>query len=216
MAADAGHEKVVKTLIGHRANVNAYDEKGYGPLYQVVKKGLDAIVQELLENGAEVNGRNPDTPIGIAAYHAWEAVVKLLIKSHENLGYSNGTPLLSAASQGHAPIVKILLDAGAYINASDSRNYTALHKAVQNHRGVIVDVLLERKATIDSRTKFGYTALMLAAKGSQYEIIRALVKHGANIHLTNKFGLTAVQFAYAADGAYPASCIDKSIPAEWE
>lgn len=32
----------------------------------------------------------------------------------------------------------------------------------------------------------------------------------------NRFGLTAVQFAYAADGAYPASIIDKGIWVEYE
>jgi hypothetical protein len=73
------------------------------------------------------------------------------------------TALHWAALQGHANVVKILLDRNARIEAKTTRGWTALHYAAPVGHTDIVKILLDRKADmIDVKDEFGKTALYYA------------------------------------------------------
>jgi ankyrin repeat protein len=92
MAAEGGHEAVVKLLLATReVDVDSKDNKGQTPLLQAVGRGHLAIVERLLQEKAEVNT--------MAA------------------GYNRRTALQAAAEEGHLAVVERLLQAAAEVNA---------------------------------------------------------------------------------------------------
>lgn len=58
------------------------------------------------------------------------------------------SPLILAAAKGHAEVVRLLLDHGAHINATDHTGWTALHAAVYGGHVEVVRLLLERRAQL--------------------------------------------------------------------
>lgn len=64
-----------------------------------------------------------------------------------------------AASLGYNQICKILLDAGAYINAINLDSNTPLHLAVQYPD--VVETLIENGADANALNDDGYTPMML-------------------------------------------------------
>ncbi len=92
-----------------------------------------AMVTELIEAGADVNSPHPDyrhTALMGASYKGNKrAVVLLLAQPGIKLDLVNidgDTALMSAAEQGHADIVELLLKAGASVSIIDKRGETAI------------------------------------------------------------------------------------------
>jgi ankyrin repeat protein len=84
-------------------------------------------------------------------------VNKININAHHLETFTS--PLMLAASLGYNHICKILLDAGAHVNATDLEGNTPLHLAIQ-HRNV-VQTLLAYGADVNALNDDGYTPIML-------------------------------------------------------
>ena len=84
-----------------------------------------------------------------------------------------------AAETGCAPVVKLLLDAGADFEAADVEGRTPLWIAAHNGREDVVRLLLERDVGLEARDVNGCTALQTAAYQNRYAIERLLVARGA-------------------------------------
>jgi ankyrin repeat protein len=79
-------------------------------------KGHEAVVELLLEKGADMESRDMNygqTPLWCAAKEGHEAVVKLLLEKGadvESKDRVGRTPLSGAARGGHKAVVKLLLE----------------------------------------------------------------------------------------------------------
>jgi len=86
------------------------------------------------------------------------------------------TPLHLAAETGHLPILALLLQNGAKVNASDDNGQTALHHAAQQGHAQIAELLLERGSDpllLDCR---GFSPLHLAVAEGLEEVVRVFVE----------------------------------------
>lgn len=93
---------------------------------------------------------------------------------------SNGyTPLIWAASRGHAETVRILLGASADVNVQAKDGQTALMRACDNGHIEIAAVLVGAGADVNLATENGVTALKLATLMDHPEIIELLRQTGA-------------------------------------
>ncbi|HYY59691.1 MAG TPA: ankyrin repeat domain-containing protein [Pyrinomonadaceae bacterium] len=128
-------------------------------------------VKELIAAGADVNRRD------------------------KNL---DATALDEAAIYGNREMVRALLDAGAEINARNSRRQTALMMLDDDATDNLVWDLVSAGAKINLRDEDGDTALILAAGLSNTEALRALLNAGAKINARNKSGETALMKAAGA------------------
>ena len=111
----------------------------------------------------------------------------------------NTALLLEAARDGHAEVVRLLLAAGADVNAQNQFGYTALMGAAFHGHFEVVRLLLAAGADVNTQDQGGSTALILAAINGHAEVVRLLLAAGANVNLQNQAGRTALMWA-AQDG----------------
>ncbi len=82
---------------------------------------------------------------------------------------------MGAALSGHIECVKILLNAGAKVNAQNKFGYTALIQAAYEGHVECVKILLNAGAEVNAQTRVhGFTALKLAADKGQVESVKIL------------------------------------------
>lgn len=110
----------------------------------------------------------------------------------------DATALDEAVGHGNHEMVRVLLDAGAEINARSSRAQTALMRLDDDATDELVWDLVAAGAKINLRDEDRDTALILAASYSKPEVLRALIDAGAKINAKNKEGETALMKAAAS------------------
>ena len=94
---------------------------------------------------------------------------------------TQNTALLAAARKGNTEVCKVLLDAGATLEAVDEYKQTPLHVSAITGRHETVQLLIERKAEVDAKDDAYETPLILACKRGHVETVRALVAGNANV-----------------------------------
>ena len=107
------------------------------------------------------------------------------------------TPLMHAVARGSAtPIVELLLDNGAQVNAHDDSGVTALMEAAKFNWSWNVKLLLDRGAQVNARSNYGLTPLTIAA-APQYDhpvrelaIVKLLLEGGAEVDGRDSNGRT--------------------------
>jgi len=152
------YQRVAMTLLllGKINRISYYEACALGDAETVAKR-LDEDPQQIYEFSSD-----GFSGIGLACFFGRDLVVQLLIelgadinqKSANNLGVA---PLHSAVAGNHLEIVKMLLNAGAYVNARQNGGFTPLHSAAQNNNAEMINLLLEFGAdpkSVDEANKF--------------------------------------------------------------
>lgn len=100
------------------------------------------------------------------------------------------TPLLLASYRGHKAIVKLLLEQGADVNATNRFGMTPLHWASMEGKVDIVELLLEQGPNINATTKVEETSLHFASSQGPFDIVKLLFGQGANVNVINRYDKT--------------------------
>jgi len=104
-------------------------------------------------------------------------------------------PLVAAADEGSAKMVRWLLSHGADPDAASMDGATALMAASGRGASECVSELLAARASPDVRASGGWTSLMLAARGGRAEVVRALLDAKAQVDAVAQDGSTARKLA---------------------
>ncbi len=195
-AIEKGDVETVRLLVEAGADVNAAE--GFGgntPLHEAVKKGDVEIVKILVAAGADVNaeGYFDRTPLTLATEEGATEILQILLGTGPDADTSVGgedkeaasTPsvgseaLYSAIEKGNVEMVRILVEAGADINAADGfGGNTPLHEAVEQGDAEIVRILVAAGADVHAEGYFDRTPLTLAAEEGATEILQILLGTG--------------------------------------
>jgi hypothetical protein len=101
--------------------------------------------------------------------------------------------LMRVAAAGHAEIVRLLLDAGAQIDATNPpTRHTALMLAGKNGHQATVELLLRYGANIEAMTIAGTTPIVSATMAGQVEVVRVLLQAYAARGMAPRQGLKAL------------------------
>lgn len=196
-------EELVRLLLDYGADIDMADGTSNSPLCSAVLAGHHRIVRILLQYGARVDTTGTKHILHVAVKSARKEIVQsLLEKINVNLAdYSSRTPLhLTIKRRPHASngddvaIARLLLEAGADMEAADRHGNTVLIKAAGKWRPRLVRELLRRGADVKAKNHRRETALHAALKnfwsyrssgspGSEaFAMLQGLLDAGADVN----------------------------------
>ena len=161
-AAKTGDVAAVRTLIGHKVDVNVTEVDGTSALHWAVRAGDMSTAEMLIRAGARVDAVNRYgvTPLSLAARTGRGDLVGLLLTSGANVKTAETTLpegqtlVMLAAQTGSIDAVKRLVTAGSNVNARESRTgTTALVWAASSNRADAVRALAEAGADLNVQSK---------------------------------------------------------------
>ena len=166
VAANHGQPECVRLLLRANASIDV-EHEGLTPLCSSAQLGYAACVQALIDAGADVNSGSHGTPLWLASQgvcnldhdnrdvteecgaEAYEECVRLLLAANASvdaaLHEDSSTPMHVAAQNGNAPIVQLLLQAGADTTLCRSDGETPLDAAHRNGHSECVELLTSRR-----------------------------------------------------------------------
>lgn len=204
LAAIYGHNAIAKYLLENNADTTVQDSSGATPLHEAVRYGNVEIAKSLLNSGANVNARDNlgKTPVMLILPKDKTAeIYKLLIAHRADLTQKDmfGDTVLHTASMLNVGenTFRILIDAGADIDARNKEGVTPLAIAVQKNDLETVRLLTAAGADIHTQDTNGNSPLSIALAGSP-EMLEAVVNE-KNADFTDSNGNTPLHLALICD-----------------
>ena len=186
-AAHNGDAELTGKLLQAGANAKATNAFGATPLSEACNNPNAAVITKLLDAGADPDSPGPDgmTPLMLVARTTNVAAARALLDrgAHVNAKESqkDQTALMWAAAQSQGPMVKLLIEHGADVNARSQVSE------------FITQVSTEPRAQY--RSYGGLTALIYATREGCIECVKALKEGGANLNMADPEGVTPLATA---------------------
>lgn len=149
---------------------------------------------------------NVPTPTSSSTMTIFEAIkhgnlqaAQTFIKDQGNLeqrNHSGQTPLMAAVYSGNRAIIKLLIDAGADVNAQDQLLNSPFLYAGAEGMSDVVAWCLNKGAKFDVYNRYGGSALIPAAEKGHLEVVQLLASTpNYPINHVNRLGWTALMEA---------------------
>ncbi|KAK6503788.1 hypothetical protein TWF481_008794 [Arthrobotrys musiformis] len=210
LAAYSGHADTVKTLTDTgKADPGVCSPSrqvglGLTPFFHATAQGHQAVCEVMLNTGkVDPNQKHParfsiDTPrkcfrtsLAIASEKGDAAIVEILLKNgaDSDLGDGDGrVPILLAAQNGHADVVKLLVKGKCNINAQDQYDGARRFK----FGSFWFD---DQKPRLEGRDGLSVIHWAATAEGDQVGIVKCLFDNGADILRASQWGANALSLA---------------------
>ncbi len=195
-------EKVFSYIADNKSTeIEELVKNGYD-LEQVIQQGATALhgaailnsfnsAAALLRLGANINAQNVDgeTPLMSAIVRNSIETAALLISNKnidlEVIDNNGNTALIRAAIHKNVPITKMLIEAGANLNAQNNIGKTALHVSIEMEQNEIAELLIDSGADVNYSDSVYQTPIILTAINDNVIIAKKLIAAGANLDINN-------------------------------
>mmetsp|Transcript_12321 Transcript_12321/g.15967 ORF Transcript_12321/g.15967 Transcript_12321/m.15967 type:complete len:175 (+) Transcript_12321:202-726(+) len=154
------------------------EKSGLEALIEVILREDVYLVKQLLNEGVPANGFVDY--VEIAYMYDW-------------------TPLHAAARKGNLEIARILIEAGADVNASKAEMIAPLEVASSAGHIGVVKLLLNHGAEVNHTNLYNQNALAYAAKYGHTDVVELLVEHGIDISIRDDKGRSPLDFFLATN-----------------
>jgi len=199
-----GDIDTMEYLIDIGADINCkYSSGGKSALDLAISKGskfLNILLNNknnILLNVPNTQGETPLISIIKSSYYTIDdkkQIIKKMIQKGSNINFidkDGNTPLIYALQIKSLPIIKLLIEHGAFINYTiEDSCVSTLMKAIGIGEIEIVKYLVECNANINYTNDFGNTPLAYAISVRNEEIVKYLIECGADINHRNYQGQT--------------------------
>ncbi len=179
--ADVSSESAKEISISIIPNSSMSSEMKDELLRAYATQGDMAQIKQMIAMGANINCADEWglTPLFNAAAHGHSDCVKLLLEAGADIAASDSV-LAIAAGSGNPECVRILIEAGADVNLTTGNyKWTPLHFAAFNGHCECIKLLIAKKAEINARDIDGETPLSKAYQSGCKECIKILKAAGA-------------------------------------
>jgi ankyrin repeat protein len=182
-AASKGRAEVTQWLLLQGANVHVKNRSNLTPLHMAADApprelgaAIDArvaVMEALVEHGAQVQDSEGETPLHIAASKGHEKLTRWLLENGSDVHALNSkrcTPFRNAAVAADVRAMEMLLEYGADVMAADSKGCTALHivaslcEHAKHEHMATMEWLLQHGADMTAINCNGYNALAFARR----------------------------------------------------
>lgn len=182
MAASFGHEDFVRLLLDYEADPRVKDRNGLTPAERASLSGYSSLADELQE-AATKNVISID-------------------EMDEHQGVEGNTAVHRTARDGDVTTLKIILDAGADINARNKSGTTPAMLAASRGHLKVLDLLLKYGADMDAVNDDGWNTLNHACGNDKILCIPGLLALGQSWSHRDRCGITVMGYAVRnIDGA---------------
>jgi len=200
-----GDVPAVKALIEKTPDlIRSLDQHGNSLLHYAAQGGDADFIRYLIDKGVspDLVGAGKKTPLHLAATFNQKEAVAALLERKAALeirdDYGRTALILCARERGQAETGRILIEAGADVNAEDRFGSTALELAAWRGKGDFIDLLLEKGAAIPKPGEKWYVMLQTAASGGLEKLFRPLAGQVSDLKSSGGEGLL---YAAAAGGS---------------
>ncbi|XP_014209310.1 serine/threonine-protein phosphatase 6 regulatory ankyrin repeat subunit C-like [Copidosoma floridanum] len=218
LAVEKGHLEMVKLLIDHHVNVNAFDRSFRTPLHVVCSLGTlknanyIEIVKELIKAGADVNAKDlyENTPLHLVSKNCLNDVIDLLLTAGAEVNSKNNkdnSPLhLVSNKQVSTNTLQRLVKAGSETNVANCYGKTPLHQLATHLSPKMLEILLKNGALANIYDYHDLDAMSYVIDNCKYNMpkkklgeslnaIRLLIDNGSDINRMNKRGFSTLYLA---------------------
>ncbi|KAK2743317.1 hypothetical protein FQN55_007514 [Onygenales sp. PD_40] len=192
LAARYGHESTVRLLVAEKAPLDSVDGNGAAAIHHAAERGLDKIVQMLLELGVNPCRKQHDgqNPLDLALANGHGSIAELLIKHGASYYDVHHSTLSRVAARGDEACVRLLLKSKA-TQYPQVQKFTVYDKAISEQ-----DIpLYSNEDNSTSRGQGVFPALHEAVIGGHLAIATLLLEHGADPNAIDLCDLTPFHFA---------------------
>lgn len=193
-----GDVELAKVLFSSSVDLDSGEDGINQALILAAEEGKEALVQMLLENGANINFRDwvGSTALDFASTIGHEATVQVLLRNGANVNskddYGNSALHWAVSYEG---VVHMLVEEGSDVDAKNDDGQTPLCWSAQSGSTAVAAILLDQNADVNSQDVAGLTPLHKAALGGYKPIVELLLKHGAEPNMKDKDGWTPLHCA---------------------
>jgi ankyrin repeat protein len=209
---------------------------GVTPIALACENGTATVVERLLKAGVSANatGRLGETALHLCARTGRPEAAKVLIAHGASVdtveSWRGQTPLMWAAAEGHADMVKLLAEAGADVRARSAivqwerqrteeprdkwlppGGFTPLLLAAREGRVAAARALLDAGADVNDVDPDRHSAIVIALINGHYDVAGLLIDRGIDVNIEDKVGQTAL---YAAVDAHTVPASNRPAPRE--
>jgi ankyrin repeat protein len=164
MAARTGKPDAVRVLLDNGAKVDARESWGdTTALMWAVAEGNHAVVRLLIDRGADVNARSKFVPSATGrGFEGATPVAGRPNQSAEENASGSLTPLMFAAREGDLESARMLVAAGADINARGGDGKDSLGLSIFNGGYAVASFLIDNRANVNQADAQRFTPLFWA------------------------------------------------------
>ena len=169
----------IQQLLARGFDPNTRDPKGNIGLLLAIREPAPKVAQLLAgAPNVEVNilSDQGESPLMMAALKGQLALAETLIKKGADVNKTGWTPLHYAATSAHLPVIRLLLENYAYIDAESPNGSTPLMMASMYGNPEAVKLLIDEGADPMLKNQQGLTAQQFAQRGNRPDSAELLLK----------------------------------------
>ena len=166
-----------QALLSRGFDPNTLDSKKLNGLYIALMEPSLNVAQVLVAwPKTDVNKLNPkgESPLMMAALKGYPKLARQLIEKGADVNKTGWSPLHYAATSGQLPVISLLLENSAYIDAESPNGTTPLMMAAMYGTPAAVKLLLQEGADPQLKNQQGLSALDFAQRAQRPDAIEAL------------------------------------------